>query len=54
VFYDDSGANLDDNHDDHIIGITATRNVVEASAPGALAFLGLGFLGMGLAKRRKA
>jgi MYXO-CTERM domain-containing protein len=54
LFFDDSGANVDDNHDDHIIGAVAERlSVVEASEPGALALLGLGLLAMRIATRRK-
>lgn len=54
LFFDDSGANFDDDHDDHIIGVTATRlNIVQVSAPGAIALLGLGLLGMSAARRKR-
>jgi len=55
LFFDDSGFDEDDNHDDHIIGITATRlSTVEVPAPGVLALVGLGLLGLRLVSRRKA
>jgi hypothetical protein len=44
--FDDSGASIDDNHDDLIIGI----NVPE---PATLAILGLSLVGFGFSKRNK-
>lgn len=49
LFFDDSGAGPDDNHDDHIIGVTA----VKVPEPGTLALFGLGLAGMGIATRKR-
>jgi len=50
LLWDDSGANVDDNHDDLIVRLTY-RSVPE---PGTLALLGLGLVGVALVRRRKA
>ena len=50
LFWDDSGAGPDDNHDDMVIGIQA----VAVPEPSTLALMGLGLLGLGAARRRQA
>jgi hypothetical protein len=51
LLWDDSGANQDDNHDDLIVRLTYRSSVPE---PGTLALLGLGLMGAGLARRKRA
>ncbi|HEY0941166.1 MAG TPA: PEP-CTERM sorting domain-containing protein [Steroidobacter sp.] len=52
LFWDDSGAGPDDNHDDMLIKAVFTpSNVVPE--PGTLALFGLGVLGLGFGARRR-
>lgn len=52
LFWDDSGAGPDDNHDDMIIKAVFTPST-SVPEPGALALFGLGLLGLGFAANRK-
>ena len=49
ILWDDSGAGPDDNHDDMLIRAVFRPRAV--SEPGTLALIGLGLLGVGLARR---
>jgi hypothetical protein len=50
LLWDDSGANIDDNHDDLIVRLTYRSSVPE---PGSLALLGLGLAGVALFRRKR-
>jgi PEP-CTERM motif len=52
LFWDDSGAGPDDNHDDMLIRAVLSPST-PVPEPGTLALFGLGLLGMGLARRKK-
>jgi PEP-CTERM motif len=51
LFWDDSGAGPDDNHDDMLIKVVFTPNSVPE--PGTLALFGLGLLGLGIGASRR-
>jgi hypothetical protein len=51
LFWDDSGAGPDDNHDDMLI--RAVFSATPVPEPGTLTLFGLGLLGIGLVRRRR-
>ena len=53
IFWDDSGARNDDDHDD-FIAVARYRPTTQVPEPGTLALMGLGIGGLLLGRRRKA